>query len=102
MLLTLSESSPADNLLAMLQSLQNTPPRLILSPPTQPRRASVALILRMKPAPELVFEGNVPDNYVGPVVPADEFGIGLPFADFLHLGMLLACKSTIQNLRNSS
>jgi len=39
----------------------------------------------MKPAPELVFEGNVPENYVGPVVPADEFGIGLPFDDFLRL-----------------
>lgn len=78
--------TPADNLLSLLQSLRGTPPRLILSPPTQPRRASVALILRMKPAPELVFEGNVPDNYDGPVIPADEFGIGLPFDEFLRLG----------------
>lgn len=40
----------------------------------------------MRPAPDLVFEGNEPAGYTGPVVPADEFGIGLPFDDFLRLG----------------
>lgn len=80
------DSAPAQNVLALIQSLRSTPPRLILSPPTQPRRASVALILRMKPAPDLVFEGNIPDGYIGPVVPAEEFGVGLPFDDFLRLG----------------
>ncbi|WOO80370.1 putative protein [Vanrija pseudolonga] len=79
------EATPAQNVLALFQSLRLTPPRLILSPPSQPRRASVALILRMKPAPELVFEGHVPEGYTGPVVPADQFGVGLPYDDFLRL-----------------
>lgn len=80
------EATPAQSVLALFQSLRLTPPRLILSPPSQPRRASVALILRMKPAPELVFEGHVPEGYTGPVVPADQFGVGLPYDDFLRLG----------------
>lgn len=84
--LTFTDVAPAQNVLSLIQSLRSTPPRLILSPPSQPRRASVALILRMRPAPDLVFEGNEPAGYTGPVVPADEFGIGLPFDDFLRLG----------------
>lgn len=84
--LTITDVAPAQNVLSLIQSLRSTPPRLILSPPSQPRRASVALILRMRPAPELVFEGNEPAGYTGPVVPADEFGIELPFDEFLRLG----------------
>lgn len=84
-----SDTVPAQNLLALIQSLRSTPPRLILSPPTQPRRASVALILRMRPAPDLVFEGNIPEGYVGPVIPTEEFGVGLPFEEFLRLSMFL-------------
>lgn len=85
-MLTLPDVVPAQNVLALIQSLRLTPPRLILSPPTQPRRASVALIMRMKPAPELVFEGAVPEGYAGPVIPQEEFGVGLQFDDFLRLG----------------
>ncbi|KLT40136.1 hypothetical protein CC85DRAFT_287844 [Cutaneotrichosporon oleaginosum] len=81
----MSDTVPAQNVLALIQSLRLTPPRLILSPPTQPRRASVALIIRMKPAPGLVFEGAVPNGYAGPVVPQEEFGVGMQFDDFLRL-----------------
>lgn len=79
---------PAHNVLQLIRGLRLTPPRLILSPPTQPRRASVALIMRMKPAPELVFEGHVPAGYGGPVVPAEDFGVGLPPDEFLRLRRL--------------
>ncbi|KAI0308023.1 hypothetical protein B0F90DRAFT_1832053 [Multifurca ochricompacta] len=34
-----------------LQRIRSTPPRVIASPPTQPRRAAVALILRVVPPP---------------------------------------------------
>ncbi|KAF7784694.1 hypothetical protein Agabi119p4_859 [Agaricus bisporus var. burnettii] len=34
-----------------LQRIRATPPRIIASPPTQPRRAAVALIVRVVPAP---------------------------------------------------
>lgn len=76
---------PAQNVLQLIRGLRTTPPRLILSPPTQPRRASVALILRMKPAAELVFEGHIPEGYAGPVIPAEDFGVGLPPDEFLRL-----------------
>ncbi|KAF5355962.1 hypothetical protein D9756_004181 [Leucocoprinus leucothites] len=34
-----------------LQRIRSTPPRMITSPPTQPRRAAVALLIRVVPAP---------------------------------------------------
>ncbi|KAF9015032.1 hypothetical protein BDQ17DRAFT_1340371, partial [Cyathus striatus] len=34
-----------------LQRIRSTPPRIIASPPTQPRRAAVALLIRVVPAP---------------------------------------------------
>ncbi|KAH6917434.1 hypothetical protein BKA70DRAFT_1178315 [Coprinopsis sp. MPI-PUGE-AT-0042] len=36
-----------------LQRVRSTPPRIIASPPTQPRRAAVALIIRVVPSPRL-------------------------------------------------
>ncbi|GFZ50715.1 hypothetical protein JCM24511_08473 [Saitozyma sp. JCM 24511] len=76
---------PAENVLSLLHSLRQTPPRLIQSPPTQPRRASVALILRMKPAPGIVFAGHEPEGWTGEVIPHDEWGLGLGLEDFFRL-----------------
>ncbi|KAF9452573.1 hypothetical protein P691DRAFT_784006 [Macrolepiota fuliginosa MF-IS2] len=43
---------PVTPLLARaLQRIRSTPPRMIASPPTQPRRAAVALLIRVVPAP---------------------------------------------------
>lgn len=75
----------AEDLLSTLQSLRHTSPRLITSPPTQPRRASVALIVRMRPAPSLVFEGYEPDGWTGEVIPKSEWGLGLNLEDFFRL-----------------
>lgn len=69
----------------MLLSLRHTSPRLIKSPPTQQRRASVAMILRMHPAPELVFEGHEPAGYKGEVVKKEDWGLGLGLDDFFRL-----------------
>lgn len=72
----LSESSsypsPTPALLSALLSLRSTPPRLIQSPPTQPRRASVALIIRLKP-PE------------GLDIPEYENGVGSTIEEFFRL-----------------
>ncbi|TFK30390.1 hypothetical protein FA15DRAFT_662346 [Coprinopsis marcescibilis] len=38
-----------------LQRIRSTPPRIIASPPTQPRRAAVALIIRVVPSPHSSF-----------------------------------------------
>ncbi|KAJ7785916.1 hypothetical protein B0H16DRAFT_1488458 [Mycena metata] len=38
-----------------LHRIRTTPPRIIASPPTQPRRAAVSLIIRVVPAPNAVF-----------------------------------------------
>ncbi|KAK8845418.1 hypothetical protein IAR55_006131 [Kwoniella newhampshirensis] len=76
---------PAVNLLTLLNDLRLSPPRVIQSPPTQPRRASVALIIRLRPAEELVFEGNEPDGYRGAVIPSSEFGLGYTLDDFFRL-----------------
>ncbi|KAF8624781.1 hypothetical protein AX15_005671 [Amanita polypyramis BW_CC] len=44
--------TPVVSLLARaLQRIRSTPPRVIASPPTQPRRAAVALIIRVVPSP---------------------------------------------------
>lgn len=59
-------------LLSALLSLRSTPPRIIQSPPTQPRRASVALIIRLKP-PE------------GLSVPESQAGVGLGLEEFFRL-----------------
>ncbi|KAL7418899.1 hypothetical protein Q5752_006583 [Cryptotrichosporon argae] len=77
--------TPSASLQSLVKSLRATRPRLILSPPTQPRRASVALIIRLKPAPSIVFEGHEPQGYDGPVVPVDDFGLGLTIDDFFRL-----------------
>lgn len=75
----------ADNIHSMLLSLRHTSPRLIKSPPTQPRRASVAMILRMRPAPDLVFEGHEPAGWTGDVIKRDQWGLGLGLSDFFRL-----------------
>lgn len=77
--------TPAESIHALLTSLRLTPPRLIQSPPTQPRRASVALIIRMKPSPELAFQGRVPEGWTGEVIPEEDFGIGYTIEDFFAL-----------------
>ena len=76
----------------MFNSLRRTPPKLIQSPPTQPRRASVALIIRLRPSPNLVFEGHEPEGWTGPVIPQDQFGLGYGIEDFFQLG---ACFSRV-------
>ncbi|KII93710.1 hypothetical protein PLICRDRAFT_35931 [Plicaturopsis crispa FD-325 SS-3] len=46
------EKPPAVHLLSRaLHRIRSTPPRVITSPPTQPRRAAVALIIRVVPSP---------------------------------------------------
>lgn len=70
---------------ALFRDLRLTTPRVIQSPPTQPRRASVALIVRLRPAPELVFEGREPEGYHGPIVPEAEFGLSHTLEDFFRL-----------------
>ncbi|ORY25179.1 hypothetical protein BCR39DRAFT_471642 [Naematelia encephala] len=77
--------SSATGVLCLLQSLRHTPPRCIVSPATQPRRASVALIIRMKPGPELAFEGHEPPGWTGEVIPEADFGLGLGMDDFFRL-----------------
>ncbi|WVQ76352.1 hypothetical protein IAR50_006017 [Cryptococcus sp. DSM 104548] len=78
-------STRSAQLLTLLQSLRTTPTRLIQSPVTQPRRASVAIILRLKPAAELVFEGHEPEGYTGDVIARDDWGEGLEFDDYMKL-----------------
>nr|GAT43692.1 predicted protein [Mycena chlorophos] len=39
-----------------LERIRSTPPRVIASPPTQPRRAAVALIIRVVPPPHFVVD----------------------------------------------
>nr|XP_019048651.1 hypothetical protein I302_02424 [Kwoniella bestiolae CBS 10118]OCF27581.1 hypothetical protein I302_02424 [Kwoniella bestiolae CBS 10118] len=79
--------TPSADLLALLQDLRLSVPRVIQSPPTQPRRASVALIIRLKPAPELVFEGHEPEGYVGgrELIRQSDFGLGYTLDDFFRL-----------------
>ncbi|OCF41715.1 hypothetical protein I317_04419 [Kwoniella heveanensis CBS 569] len=81
----MSDTPPASDLLALLQDLRLSPPRVIQSPPTQPRRASVALIIRLRPAPELVFEGHEPDGYTGQVIKEADWGQGYTLDDFFRL-----------------
>ncbi|KAF9498093.1 hypothetical protein BDN71DRAFT_1386480, partial [Pleurotus eryngii] len=38
-----------------LHRIRSTPPRIIASPPTQPRRAAVAIIIRVVPSPDAAF-----------------------------------------------
>ncbi|KAH9853030.1 hypothetical protein C2E23DRAFT_868228 [Lenzites betulinus] len=57
-----------------LHRIRSTPPRIIASPATQPRRAAVAIILRVAPPPNHVFpappqpsaEGGSPANVPAP------------------------------------
>ncbi|KAI0052905.1 hypothetical protein FA95DRAFT_1181656 [Auriscalpium vulgare] len=66
------DSKSATRLLARaLQRIRSTPPRIIASPPTQPRRAAVALIIRVLPPP----------NYSLPPTPASPPSL----ADFFDL-----------------
>ncbi|WRT63637.1 uncharacterized protein IL334_000560 [Kwoniella shivajii] len=78
-------NTPSSELLSLLQDLRLSVPRVIQSPPTQPRRASVALIIRLRPAPELVFEGNEPEGYIGRVISKSDFGVGYTLDDFFKL-----------------
>ncbi|KAJ9479423.1 hypothetical protein PHBOTO_002909 [Pseudozyma hubeiensis] len=47
-----SNSAILTHLSHALLRISRIPPRVIASPPTQPRRASVAILLRVRPAPE--------------------------------------------------
>jgi hypothetical protein len=49
------------------------------------RRASVAMILRMRPSPDLVFEGHEPKGWTGSVVKREDWGLGLGLDDFFRL-----------------
>ncbi|KAI8990590.1 hypothetical protein BD414DRAFT_413673 [Trametes punicea] len=55
-----------------LHRIRSTPPRIIASPATQPRRAAVAIIIRVSPPPNAVFpapettEGGSPANAPAP------------------------------------
>ncbi|KAF7367227.1 Nudix hydrolase domain-containing protein [Mycena sanguinolenta] len=52
-----------------LHRIRSTPPRIIASPPTQPRRAAVSLIIRVVPAPNAVF----PPESANPVTLSEFF-----------------------------
>ncbi|WWC58054.1 uncharacterized protein I303_100589 [Kwoniella dejecticola CBS 10117] len=80
-----AQSHPSADLQALLQDLRLSVPRVIQSPPTQPRRASVALIIRLKPAPELAFEGHEPEGYSGEIIKQSDFGLGYTLDDFFRL-----------------
>ncbi|KAJ9098706.1 hypothetical protein QFC21_004354 [Naganishia friedmannii] len=67
-----SNEAITSSLLSALLSLRATPPRIIQSPPTQPRRASVALIIRLKPS-------------VGLEIPPQEYGTGSSIEEFFRL-----------------
>ncbi|PVF96388.1 hypothetical protein CPB86DRAFT_787013 [Serendipita vermifera] len=59
----MSDSSLIPYLASAIHSVRTTPPRIIASPPTQPRRAAVALIIRVVPPANYPFvEGQ--DNAV--------------------------------------
>ncbi|EIM92799.1 uncharacterized protein STEHIDRAFT_117761 [Stereum hirsutum FP-91666 SS1] len=45
-----------------LHRIRTTPPRIIASPPTQPRRAAVALILRVVPPPNFTSQTSTPPS----------------------------------------
>ena len=45
----------------------------------------MALIIRLRPADELVFAGHEPDGWAGPVIPESDFGLGLGLDDFFRL-----------------
>ncbi|KAI0374518.1 hypothetical protein BV20DRAFT_1033324 [Pilatotrama ljubarskyi] len=58
-----------------LHRIRSTPPRIIASPATQPRRAAVAIILRVSPPPNYVFpaspqsaDGGSPTNVPVPTL----------------------------------
>lgn len=80
-----STATPSTALLSLIHSLRALPTRLIQSPPTQPRRASVAIIIRLRPAEELVFEGHEPEGWTGDVVSREDWGEGLELEDFMKL-----------------
>jgi hypothetical protein len=70
---TLSKAAtPTSSLLSALLSVLSTPPRIIQSPPTQPRRASVALVLRLRPPPGLE-------------IPKEQWGVGMGLDEFFRL-----------------
>jgi hypothetical protein len=43
------------------------------------------MIIRLRPAPSLVFAGREPDGYEGEVIPEEDFGLGYGINDFLRL-----------------
>ncbi|KAJ6519451.1 hypothetical protein C8R45DRAFT_852355 [Mycena sanguinolenta] len=54
-----------------LHRIRSTPPRIIASPPTQPRRAAVSLIIRVVPGPNVVF----PPEAANPVTLSEFFDL---------------------------
>ncbi|PFH50758.1 hypothetical protein AMATHDRAFT_3613 [Amanita thiersii Skay4041] len=65
-------SVPVVSLLARaLQRVRSTPPRVIASPPTQPRRAAVALIIRVVPSPNT----SLPSQQTNPPTLAEFFDL---------------------------
>ncbi|KAF8971458.1 hypothetical protein BDZ97DRAFT_1913936 [Flammula alnicola] len=61
---TMNKESPPSTvplLARALHRIRSTPPRIIASPPTQPRRAAVALIIRVVPSPNNPLPPN-PDK----------------------------------------
>lgn len=43
------------------------------------------MIVRMRPSPDLVFEGSEPEGWNGEVVKQDQWGLGLGLDDFFRL-----------------
>jgi hypothetical protein len=86
-----SNAAITSSLLSALLSLRATPPRIIQSPPTQPRRASVALIIRYVHMLTQCFYAK-PFNFdcrlkppTGLNIPANESGVGLSIEEFFRL-----------------
>ncbi|KAF4605528.1 hypothetical protein EYR40_004314 [Pleurotus pulmonarius] len=58
-----------------LHRIRSTPPRIIASPPTQPRRAAVAIIIRVVPSPDASFPALQPGSSTAPVTLSEFFDL---------------------------
>nr|ODO04406.1 hypothetical protein L204_00765 [Cryptococcus depauperatus CBS 7855] len=76
----------ASSVIKLFHALNAVPTRLIQSPPTQSRRASVAIIIRFRPATRFVFQGAEPAGYNGSAaILRDQWGEGYQLEDFMRL-----------------
>lgn len=60
------------------------------------------MIVRMRPAPDLVFEGSEPEGWTGEVVKRDQWGLGLGLDDFFRLRESQALSSDVNKEAHSN